>query len=221
MTTELAIIEPEYLDVFSEPDLQAEIDTLLVGIRNQELYLATSFAKLGRMLHQVQTTHEWANWGFESFGRYIDDVRQKIAKGRSQIYAVLSCAERLLPSVSETDLDTMGISRAQELARYVKQSGLKVPQHLLSAALDKDQTIEQLHTAVLEELREKGEVKGKWWQAFQSGYFTPEEKTDIQQTINLSKSVLGIGAEVQDHVAHKLILLAWAQEFYSTNVGTE
>jgi hypothetical protein len=133
------------------------------------------------------------------------------------VYAIISVAEKLLPSVCESDLDAMGISRAQELARFVKQSGRKVTPRLLLMALDNSRTIEELHSAVLEELQEKGEVKGKWWAPFAGSYYTPEEKLEIQQAMSAARNVLGLGVEVPDHQAHKLILLAFAQEFQSSN----
>jgi hypothetical protein len=126
-------------------------------------------------------------------------------------------AEKLLPSVSESDLDRMGISRAQELARYVKQSGRKVPEGLLELALDDKRTIEELHTAVLEQLSEKGEVKGKWWSPFAGSYYTPEEKLEVNQAMSAARDVLGLGSDIPDHQTHKLILLAFAQEFLSSN----
>jgi hypothetical protein len=216
MSTELAVIEPEYIDPFDEPDLQTEIDTLLFGIRNQELTLATSFARLGHRLHRVQAEKKWVDWGYASFGKYIDFVRERINRGRSQIYAILSCAERLLPSVSESDLDHMGISRAQELARFVKQSGRKVPEGLLLLALDNSRTIEELHSAVLEELHERCDPKGNWYD-FGGFYILPDEKKEIEQAIGLAKTVLGIANDVPEHQVRKLILLAFAQEFQSSN----
>src|SRR6185312_13580420 len=96
MSTELAVIEPEYVDVFDEPNpveadtVKADIEALLTSIRNHELRLATSHARLGRQLLRVQQDKLWVPWGFQSFGSYIDSVRQQIAKGRSQVYAIIS-----------------------------------------------------------------------------------------------------------------------------------
>jgi hypothetical protein len=223
MTTELAILEPEYVDVFDEPDsaiadtVKSDIETLLSSIRNHELKLATSHARLGRHLLRVQQDKFWVSWGFESFGSYIDSIRERIDRGRASIYSYISVAEKLLPSISEEDLDHMGISRAQELARYVKQSGRKVTQRLLELALDDTRTIEELHSAVLEDLQEKGEVKGKWYQPFGGSYYTPEEKAEVSQAMSAAKNVLGLGSDIPDHQVSKLILLAFAQEFMSSN----
>lgn len=222
MSTELSAIEPEYVDVFDEPDpveadtVKSDIEALLASIKNHELRLATSHARLGRQLLRVQHDKLWVPWGFPSFGSYIDSIRQRIDRGRASIYACIGVAERLLPSVCESDLDSMGISRAQELARFVKQSGRKVTPHLLELALDNSRTIEELHSAVLEELHERCDPKGNWYD-FGGFYILPDEKKEIEQAIGLAKNVLGIANDVPEHQARKLILLAFAQEFLSSN----
>lgn len=221
MTMELAIVEPEYLDdPFAEPDdsdgLKQEIDSILQSIHNQELTLATSHARLGWKLYQVQRDKRWVGWGFESFGKYIDTVRERINRGRASIYACISVAEKLLPSVSEKDLDTMGISRAQELARFVKQSGRNVPEHLLTLALDDSKRIEELHVAVLEALNEKCDPKGNWLDL--GGFYAlPEEKKEIEQAYNHAKNLLDLPSDAPEHQIRKEIMLAWARDFISTN----
>lgn len=220
MTTELAIIDPDYIDVFDEPNeadgLREEIDSILLSIRNQELTLAKSHARLGWKLLLVQKEKRWVDWGFDSFGKYIDSVRQYIDRGRASIYACISVAEKLLPSVSEADLDTMGISRAQELARFVKQSGRNVPEHLLTLALDDSKRIEELHVAVLEALNEKCDPKGNWLDL--GGFYAlPEEKKEIEQAYNHAKNLLELAADAPEHHIRKEIMLAWARDFVSGN----
>jgi hypothetical protein len=220
MNHELAIIEPEYVDVFDEPDdsdgLRKEIDSILLSIRNQELTLATSHARLGWKLLKVQKQQHWKQWGFESFGKYIDSVKTYIHRGRASIYNCISVAEKLLPSISEKDLDHMGISRAQELARFVKQSGRSVPEHLLNLALDDSKRIEELHVAVLEELHEKQDPKGSWHDV--GGFYAlPEEKKELEQAYNHAKNMLQLGSDAPEHQVRKEIILAWARDFVSTN----
>jgi len=129
----------------------------------------------------------------------------------------VAVADKLLPYVREEDLDSMGISRAQELARFVKQSGLKVPQHLLEAALDSKVKIGQLKIEVSEALHIKGEIVGTWWDPFGGGaYFSPDEKKEVQQAQELARR--DIQTDLPDHQQRKEIILAWAREFYSSNV---
>jgi len=218
ITTEPEILGPE-IDVFDDEaeTINSDINGLLTSIKNHELSLASNYVKLGRLLLRVQQERYWEGWGHSSFGQYIDSLRDYLDRARSQIYAFVAVADKLLPYVREQDLDSMGISRAQELARFVKQSGLKVPQHLLEAALDSKVKIGQLKIQVSEALHIKGEIQGTWWDPFGGGaYFTPDEKKEVQQAQELARR--DIQTDLPDHQQRKEIILAWAREFYSSNV---
>ena len=223
--TSLALIGE--IDPFTESDkLDAEavlhdITTTVDSIRNGELKLAMSWVHLGSLLLKAQTRKHWITWGYDSFGKLIDDLRGKLDRQRSYLYNVVDVSERLLPSVSEEDLEKLGITRANELARYCKQSGLSVPQFLLDAALDRTKSVEELHVAVLEALNEKGEVKGTWW-SFDGFYLLPDEKAEILQAVELAKRTEPlIAATLPDHEQRKHVMMKFAREFYGTYVGQE
>lgn len=213
---ELAI-QPDEISVFDPPKgIQDQISILLESIVNNELNLARGYARLGRLLWQVQKTGDWRDWGYESFNRFVSTVGEKINRAKSQIYAYVSVAERLLPYVSDENLEAMGISRATELAKFVKQSGRPLSRNLLVAALDPTIKLDQLHTDVLEELHEKGEAAGTWWE-FQGMYLLPDEKREIQAAIETAKRIDEDILQQPDHIQRKLIMLAWAREFVSSN----
>lgn len=222
--TEILHLEGE-IDPFTEAD-QLEADTLsrdmdktLEAIKGGELRLATSYAHLGSLLLKIQSRKHWITWGYESWGKYIDYVRERLGRSRAQVYNVLSVAERLLPSISEVHLEQMGISKAQELARFVKQSGRVVPQHLLEKAIDPKVAITELHVDVLEELHEKHDPKGQWF-SFGGAYLLVEEKKEIQQAIELAKRVdPPIPHDQPEHIQIKEVFLRWAREFYSSNIA--
>lgn len=220
MTTELAVLEPIEIDFFTSDDeasaLGTEIEGLLASIRNHELNLATSYVKLGLMLLKVQTEKYWIQWGYSSFATYLGSIKDTIGRAHSQMYAYIGCAEKLLPSVSEENLLKMGISRAIELVRYVNRSGLGVPDHLLSAALDDNIKLTKLHSDVLEALHEKGELKGNWWE-FGGFYCLPEERKEINAAIDRAKNIDSDLASMSDHQQRKELMLAWVREFMSSN----
>lgn len=196
--------------------IRQEIDTLLLSIREHETRLTSGYAQLGSALVRVQENHYWRDWGYASWGSYIDFVCRQIGRRRAQAYNIFSTAQRLLPSVSEDDLTIVGISKAMELSRFVKQSGLRVPQHLLDLAKLEDTTVEQLHAAVLEELHEKCDEKGKWWPEW-GFYVLPEEKQEILDAVRLTMKIEpSITPEQHDHVIRKEVVLLWAREFQST-----
>lgn len=215
MSTELAILEPEYLEVFAPEDTNSDIEALLDSISNHELRLATSYVRLGVLLLKAQNTRSWN--GYPSFAQYLGYIENRIGRARSQIYAYVSVAEHLLPHVSESDLEKMGISRASELARFVKQSGRGVPSHLLAAALDTKQfKIDKLHTEVLEELHERGEVRGKWHDPLGGGFYaTDEEMKEIKLALDSARNMNP--TDQPEHVQRKEIFLALCREFISSN----
>lgn len=225
MTDSLALIGE--IDPFTESDkLDAEavlydITHTVESIRNGELKLAMSWVHLGSLLLKAQTRKHWITWGYESFGKLIDDLRAKLDRQRSYLYNVVDVSERLLPSVSEEDLEKLGITRANELARYCKQSGLSVPQFLLDVALDRTRSVEELHAAVLGALHEKGEVVGTWYDP-EGFYATPEEKKEIQQANELARRVEPvIDATLPEHCQRKEVALRLAREFLGTYAGQE
>ncbi len=196
--------------------VRLQVEELLGSIREHETRLTSNYAQLGSALVCVQENHYWREWGYASWGSYIDFVCRQIGRRRAQVYNVLTVAQKLLPSISEDDLTTVGISKAMELARYVKQSGLRVPENLLLLAMDANSTVEQLHAAVLEELHEKCDEKGKWWNEW-NFYATQEEKQEILDAIRVTMKIEpSITPEKPDHVIRKEVVLLWAREFQST-----
>lgn len=216
--------------------LREQIEGLLEAIGEDELRLATSYARLGRLLCEVGETEKWRGWGYESFGKYIQFIGNRIHRERSQIYASITAAKHLLPLVSESDLEAVGISKAIDLQKFVKQSGRNParvmitisPEEKLAFKFDTDEISllefakhpdvsgKRLHAAVLEALYEKGEVKGTW---FDLGgfYATSEEKKEILNAMSVARRVEPIIPDTDpEHVQRKAIFLRWAQEFAGT-----
>lgn len=209
------------IDFFSEGQLEeasiirTDLDSLLTSIKTSELKLATSYVKLGHLLNKVQTARYWLEWGFESWGSYIDEVRDKIGRGRSQVYGILAAVEQLSPYVSELDMETMGVSRAQALARYVKKSGCRVTPFLLEQALNPKVTISELTSCVSSALHEEDAPKGKWRDF--GFYATKEEWLEIEQAMNCARRLdPPIQPDTPDHVALREIMLRLSQEFVGT-----
>ena len=237
MTDSLALIGE--IDPFTESDkLDAEavlfdMQNTVESIRRGEIKLAMSWVHLGSLLLKAQTRKHWITWGYDSFGKLIDDLRGKLDRQRSYLYNVVDVSERLLPSVSEDDLDKLGISKANELSRFVKQSSRnpattvhesddRDPKRtLLELALDPDTSVLNLHVAVLEALHEKGETSGTWYEP--GGFYTtPDERGEIQQANELAKQIEPtIDASLPDHFQRKEVALKLAREFFGTYAGQE
>lgn len=215
--TQLAIIEPE-LDYFTEEEatsLKVEIDSLLDSIHGQEKSLATNYVHLGKKMLRVQQGQYWREWGYPSVAAYYQSVGARIGRQRAQMYNYVSVAEKLLPYVSEQDLEAMGISRAQELARFVKQTGRIVTPHLLEAALDPNKNIAELHAEVMQAANAKGEVRGSWWEPFGGSYYDLDERKEVQMAVQIAMK--DVDPTHPEHIQRKHVILALVREFISSN----
>jgi hypothetical protein len=209
--SELAVLEPEYIT------LSTDIENLVEMIKRHELSLATGYVRLGRLLREVQLTKEWRKWGFGSFGQYVDFIREKIDRSRASIYGAVSTVDRLLPSVSEEDMERMGASRAAELAAFVKKSGRKVPPKLLEAALDGRKKLSELHVEIMVELHDKSQFFVVWFEPLGGSYYEKDEKEEVLLAIKTAKNMAAFAKGVPEHVQNKEIMLMFVREFLSSN----
>src|SRR5205807_8005498 len=109
-------INPEILhfepaDVELAELVQADIEDCLYYIEESERGLTRNYAELGANLLQVRSKRFWLLWGFPSFSKYIESIKDQIQKGRTQLYHCIAIAEKLLPAVSQEELRDMGITK--------------------------------------------------------------------------------------------------------------
>jgi hypothetical protein len=203
--------------------LGKDIDSLLSSIVAHEMKLTHSYARLGSLLCEVKRQQYWIAFGHDRFSSYLKEVGQKINRERSQMYLILTVAETLLEHLSEQELEAIGISKAHELRRFVKQSGLS-PKALISPtdemedviplseyASREDVTAAQLRVQVNKLLHSDEEPKGTW---FDMGgfYILPEERQLLDQFWTIGKKVVGAEDHWSEHTWKKAVVLAAAQE---------
>ena len=220
------------LDSNAAVSKQAEIDELLGLISAHELRLSHSYARLGALLREVKINQYWIAFGFDRFSTYLEQVREKIDRRRSQVYAILSVAETLLPHISEAKLEQIGISKAHELRRLVLHDGnvhaeILDPENqmedtagtvqLLDYACQPKVTAAQLRVKVNELLHIKEAPQGLWLE-LPGFYATPDERKEIDRFWVLGKQVLQITSE-SEHEVHKEVFLAAIREAISTWAG--
>lgn len=194
--------------------LKEEVDQLLDEIHGHEKKLGRGYARLGRLVNQVQQGKHWLGWGYSSFGSYVDDIKDRIGRERSAIYEWVACAEKLLPQMSEQTLEDIGISRASLLKKFVQTTGRRVTPELLSASLDDSVTVAQLKIIVYNLMKSNEDVKGVWrdW----GFYCEPDHWAEIQQAAEVAKREVPIDPNLPDHVIRRDVLLAFAREFLGT-----
>jgi len=133
----------------------------------------------------VRSRKFWIYWGFDTFSKYIESIRDKVDRGRTQVYAIISVAEKLLPSVSEDDLATIGVSKAMELKRIVSQTGKQPSAQMVALAKDPNVTVDSLRLAIFEAHNVKPEHAGTW-RDFGGFYATAEEWKELQRGYDIA-----------------------------------
>jgi hypothetical protein len=229
ITTEPEILAP--LGTAAAKVVEEKIDALLSSINTHELGLASSYARLGALLQEVRTEGYWMAYGFSKFSDYLESIRKKIRRKRSQMYAIIGVAETLLPVMSEEKLEEVGITKAYELRRLVKE-GRRPSLQILDPDNDTDDlsktisiedfaarrstTAARLRVVVNEALHIKEEPHGPWMEL--GGFYAwSDEKEEIDQFWELGKKILGKGADRDsEHEVRKGIFLAAVRECLGT-----
>ena len=224
---------PTYLEPLNKDaalKLSEDIDALLGQISAHELRLAKSYARLGGLLREVKNQQYWMTYGYDRFSSYLEFVRNKIGRERSQVYAILSVAEALLPLLTEGQLEDIGITKAHELRRLVGQGG-----NVHAEILDPDDqtedtcgsvqimdyasrpgvTAKQLRVKVNELLHIHEDVQGLWLD-LAGFYATPDERKEIDQFWDIGRRLFGTKDEQPDHIWRKEVFLAAVRESVST-----
>ena len=224
--------DPTYLEPLNKEaalQKQAEIDEILNSISAHELRLAKSYARLGSKLKEMKANFYWMSLGYERFSAYLEFIRGRIGRERSQVYAILSVAETLLPAMTEEQLETVGITKAHELKRLMKEGGNIESEfvdkdyaaeavRIMDYAADPKVTAKQLRVKVNELLHVTEDVQGLWLD-LGGFYATQDERKEIEQFWELGKRLLAPKDEQQEHVWKKVVFMDAVREATSTWAG--
>jgi NOL1/NOP2/fmu family ribosome biogenesis protein len=180
--------------------------------------LDSRFARLGALLAKCKQTEAWRHRGHSSFTTYLSSLRDKYGRSKEQLYAYTGAAEHLLPAISESDLDRIGISKGFELARASKTAGRPVTPELVALALDPEITAKELRAEAFKtfELGSDTRPAGTWLDVG-GFYVTPDEKKTLTDAMELTERLLGLSQETSEWAKRKETILAWAQEFAGTH----
>lgn len=148
-----------------------EVDTLVVQLLAAETVLERGYAKLGSLLNRVWAEKLWQDLGCESFGDYMKRLSEKHARGKTSLYSYLGVSQSLLPYMTEESLNTIGISKARELKKYVDTTGAPPTEEVMTRAADPKVTVKDVKK-LLFDAREP-ELKGTW--VCLQGYLNEDE----------------------------------------------
>ena len=163
---------------------QNAVDSLLSQINSSESILRRDFAQLGTLLLRVRTKKYWHALGYPTFGSYIDKIKDKVGKGRTQLYQVVGVAEKLLPWMSPDDLAKIGISKAIELKKYIDQTGKLPPDDVVTAAENAEVGTAELKAILFQDKNPQTE-QGTY---FDLGgfYATKDERDEINRAFDVA-----------------------------------
>lgn len=203
-------------DILDAQKTNEQIDQLASLIQTQERTVSSSWVRLGSLAHKVRQKKYWQVYGHHSFGAFVASLEPKIKRKRSQVYLCITVVETLGSQISENELEEMGISRANELKKYVKQSGKLVPGTLLQTALDPEKDVDNLRAEVADALHKSPDEKGKWYD-FGGFYVSNDEKLLIDDTVDLAKTTDPvIPHDIPEHAQKKEVMLRFCMEYQST-----
>lgn len=168
--------------------IQHRLEVTLDEIQVAQDGLEKNFAQLGSDLLKVQQSKFWILYGtYKSYNDWQKSIESRVRKGRSQLYAVKTIAEALLPYTGEDDLVEMGVSKASALASAIKKSGGKRPtDKLLNEAKDQKVTVEKLGELIADSYGARDESEVGTWFALGGIFFSADEKAEFLRAVRVA-----------------------------------
>lgn len=216
-TQELEVVSPA--DRQKQEQLLDRVDALLDETRLGQEKLHRNFIEIGLALDAVENSKAWMLRA-KSYDSYIRErCEPRFGKSRTQLYGYRSVAKNLLPYLSAEKLMEIGISKAQPLATFVKNSGKKPPDTLLEAAKNTRVGVEEFR-ATIAEITHDGAEKGKWLD-MGGFYCTADEKIEIEMGLERAETIEPLPADAPVWLARKVAIQRLVAEFLATYPCTE
>ena len=197
--------------------LNREVEYEVAALQQGEFRLNQGYARLARLLVVIKQSEAWRELKHPSFNSYLLSLQERYGRSSKQLYVYISAAEQLLSTVSEADLDRMGITKAESLARASRKAGKPVTPELLAAALDIKIGVNELrglaHQVYNLPLGEH--EKGNWFD-FGGAFLTVDERRIFVDAVRIASRVLDLPKDMPDWLKRKKIFLAFAAEFDGT-----
>lgn len=173
-------------------DEKKEISQLKVNLyeelKNEKTHgeaLETCRIKLGMLLNDVQDKKVWGDWGFKSYGDFLESIAPMVHKGRTSLYNYADVSRQLLPYISPEELPEVGITKARALASAVKKNSGKRPSDtLLNAAKSPAISVEEMHQLIADNYGARDETEKGIWLELGGFFLTDEEKTEFNDVVS-------------------------------------
>jgi hypothetical protein len=182
--------------------------------------LEQSFTRVGVLLSEFKAKEHWRQYAeYPTFEAFMDELRVRFHRGRTQLWGYLSVAENLLPTIEASKLEEMGISKALELKRAMKKlNGKEMPSALIESALQPGVTVKELRGTIGKTLNLTPEPAGTWFDL--DGFFMdPEERAEFKEAFQATEGLLNLSKALPDHIRRKSVIMAWMQEWTGTHLA--
>lgn len=209
-----------FVDAFIALQLRDTIYKELGEACGNLVKLEHGWIRLGAHLLNFQAGEHWRELGYVTFEAFMDELKVKFNRGRTQLWSYLGVAGSLLHLIPENVLEEIGISKAQELKRALKKSGLKqLPTSLIEKAQKSEVTIKELRAAIGAELNVSTAPDPGAWFDLDGFYMTPEERVEWKEIVLVSRGLLNLKNDLPPHIARKEMILTWAREWFGTHAA--
>ncbi len=214
----MSLLQPTDVEAVavSNAALRSKHDQLLETIHGQEEALGRNFVRLAALVHQVQQTKAWIDWGHKSFNEYLNSVGGQIDRKRGQIYNMLATV-RLLPSLSEKDFLDLGVTKASVLKDYARDMKKQPPPQLVEYAKDRGTSVEELRAQVYTKTHGEPPEGQKYYKI--AYVATPGQQETIQKGFDLAAKMANFPDGLAEHSKTAAILEVIMQEFIGTYEG--
>ena len=167
--------------------LLQSIESVLEEQMHMETSLETGWFRVGMMLEQVTTSGCWklavsdeSQQPCKTFDEYIRMLGNKYRRRRSQLFNYRMTARELGPYLTE-DQQEMGITKARELARSIKQTGLPPSAEIIEKAALPDTPVADVRRMLYGDAQIGDPIpEGKTWFEMTGFYVDENERLVIE-----------------------------------------
>lgn len=202
--------------------LRKEIYEQLNQNTAKEVQLEIGWLHLGRLLTEFKVREAWRGLAdpqgheYTGFDDFMAELRDRWHRGKSQLWAYQSVAEKLLPLIPAETLDEIGITKAMELKRALGM-GATLDAVVIEAARSPETTVKELRGIIAQLLSLPDDRMPGTWFDFEGTYLTKEDRLEFDECWEMSVRLLGLKKDQSTVYHRREIFMAWVREFYGTH----
>lgn len=201
----------------TNPSVLLQVEQQAKEMAKTEQLCERGYAHLGWLLLEVASMQYW-RVHYSTFRDYLKGVALVAKKTPEQLHRYFLTVRDLSEDFSASELESMGITKAMRL-RQAKDYALVLPSAIITAALDPKITVKDLKKLISTTLLIP-EEEGDWMDCEMEFMVTPEQRTLIEQAIDvamhtepLTKSTISKSAQMLD------VMQKFAMEFLAGHSG--